>query len=61
MGRGEGERKMKKNMRERHGQVEGRMERKSNDIGILIEEVIMGLGRNLGLGKYQAIHKDDPN
>ena len=52
---------MKKNMRERDGQVGGRMESKSNEVGTLIEGVIMELGRNLGLGKHQPIRKDGPS
>ena len=28
---------------------------------ILVKGVTMGLGRNLGLGKFPRIHKDDPS
>lgn len=36
------------------------MERESNKRDILMEGVIVGLGRNLVLGKLPRIHKDDP-
>ena len=32
----------------------------SNERDILIEQAIMGLGRNLVLEKFSGIHKDDP-
>ena len=35
------------------------MERESNERDILIEGAIMGLGRNLVLGKFPGIHKDE--
>ena len=46
-------------MREQEGQVEGGTDRDSNEKDILIEGAIMGLGRNLVLGKFSGIHKDD--
>ena len=36
------------------------MKEESNERDILIEGVIMGLGRNLVLGKLPGIYKDDP-
>ena len=39
----------------------GRTERESRERAILIEGAIMGLVRNLALGKSSAIHKDDPS
>ena len=38
----------------------GRTERESMERDILIEEVIMGLARNLALEKFLGIHKVDP-
>ena len=32
----------------------------SNERSILVEGAIMGLERNLVLGKFPGIHKDDP-
>ena len=43
------------------GQVGRRMERESNERDILIEGAIMGLGRNLVLGKFPGIHKEVPS
>ena len=36
-------------------------EMESNERGILIEGAIMGLGRNLVLGKFPEFNKDDPS
>ena len=35
--------------------------RENNERDILIEGAIMGLGRNLVLGKLPGTHKDDPS
>ena len=48
-------------MRKWEGQFEERMERESNEGNILIEGAIMELGKNLVLGKFPGIHKDDPS
>ena len=37
------------------------MEWKSNERVNLIEKAIIMLGRNLALGKFPGIHKDDPS
>lgn len=40
--------------------VGGDMEWESNERNTLVEGFIMGLGRNVGLGKFLEFHKDDP-
>ena len=49
------------NRRVWEGQDRGRTEMESKVRCILIERAIMGLSRNLTLGKLQGIHKDDPS
>ena len=39
----------------------GKAERESKKRGILNERAIMWLVRNLALGKFTGIHKDDPS
>ena len=39
----------------------GRTEEESKERDISIEEAIVGLARNLALGKFPGIHKDDPS
>ena len=46
---------------EKYGQIGGGMEWESNESDILIEGAIIGLGRNLVLGKFPGNHKDDPS
>lgn len=54
--KGEGE----ENMREQDdGRVERRTKRESRERDIMIEGVIMRVGRNLALEKYSEIHKDE--
>ena len=48
-------------MRELDGRVGGRTERENKERDVLIEGDIVGLGRNLVLGKFPGIHKDDPS
>ena len=40
---------------------DGEVERGSNERDNLIDRAIMGLGRNLVLGKFPGIHMDDPS
>ena len=47
------------NMREQDGPDRGGMEWERNEKDLLVEGLIMGLGRNLVLGKFPGIHKDD--
>ena len=47
-------------MRKWDGRVEGRTERESKERDTLIEGAIVGLARNLALGKLLGTHKDDP-
>ena len=49
------------NTREQGGRVMGGTEWDSNERDMWIEEAIMGLGRNLVLGKFPRIHKVDPS
>ena len=48
-------------MRNQEDKVGGWTEGKSNEREILREGAIIGLGRNLVLGKFSGIHKDDPS
>ena len=48
-------------MRDWNGQVGGRTESKRKKRDISIEEGIMVLARNLALGKFPKIYKDDPS
>ena len=48
-------------MREWESWDRGRAERESRERDILIEGVMMRLVRNLALGKFPRIHKDDPS
>ena len=48
-------------MKERDDQVGEGTRWESNERGILIEGVIMGLGTNLVPGRFPGIHKDDPS
>lgn len=48
-------------MKKQEGRDGGMTETESKERGILIEGAIMGLGRNLALGKLQGIHKNDPS
>lgn len=34
---------------------------RDNQRGILIERATVGVGRNLVLGEFQRVHKDDPS
>ena len=56
-----GERREKENMRESDAQEEGRTERKNKERDILSEGAIKRLVRNMALGKFPGIHKDDPS
>ena len=56
----EGVGRREKNMWEKDGQIGGRTKRENKERDILIEGAIMGLARNLALGKFPGIHKDDP-
>ena len=47
-------------MRDPEGQVGGRTERESKERDILIEGAIMGLARNMALGKFPRIHRMTP-
>ena len=49
------------NMRDQEDRVARGMDRESNERVILIEGATMGLGRNLILGNFPGIHKDDPS
>ena len=49
------------NMRDQDGRVGGRTERESNGRDIMIQEVVIGLGRNLVPGKLPGTRKDDPS
>ena len=50
-----------KSVRKWDGQVSTQgMEWDSNGSDIFIETVIMGLERNLVIGKFPGIHEDDP-
>ena len=49
------------NTRDQVGPVGAGMERESNERDILIEGAIMGLERNLVLGKFPGNHKNDPS
>ena len=49
----------RENMREQDGQVGERTEKESKERDILIDGSIMGLARNLALGKFPGIHKDN--
>ena len=49
------------NTREQDSPVTGGTKWESNERDILIEGAIMGLGRNLVLGKFSGIHKDEPS
>lgn len=46
-------------MRSQDGSVGGGTKWEINERNILVERSIMGLVRNLGLGKLLDIHKDD--
>lgn len=48
-------------MREQDDLLGVGMEKENNEIDILIEPAIWGLGRNLVLRKLPGIHKDDPS
>lgn len=48
------------NMRGCDGRVVVGMEWESNEWDIVMAEAIMGLGKNLVLGKFLEIYKDDP-
>ena len=39
----------------------GRTEKERKERDILIEGAIKGLARNMALGKFPGIHKDDPS
>lgn len=39
----------------------GRSERENKERVILTEEIIIGLVRNLAIGKFPGTHKDDPS
>ena len=47
-------------MRERDAQEIGGKVRERKERDILIEGVIKGIARNIALGKFPGIHKDDP-
>lgn len=49
------------NMGEWDDRVGGGMKWENNERDILEDEAIMGLGRNLVLGKHPGIPKDDPS
>ena len=49
----------KENMREWDDQDGEKTERKRKERDILIEGTILGLARNLALGKFPGIHKDN--
>lgn len=49
------------NEREQDGGFGEGMERKINERYIFAEGAIMGLGRNVVLGKFPGFHKGDPN
>ena len=59
--RGRRKRKEGGNMREWYSQDGGRTEKESKKRDILIEGAIIGLARNLAPGKFQEIHKNEPN
>ena len=42
-------------------ELEGGREKGSNERDILIEGIVMGLGRKSVLGNFPGIHKDDPS
>ena len=46
-------------MSDQDSQDGGRTERENKERDILIEEAIMGQVRNLALGKFPGIHKND--
>ena len=48
-------------MREWGGQDGGRTEKKSNESDVLVEGAVWGLLRNLVIGKFSRIHKNDPS
>ena len=48
-------------MREWNGQDGGRKGRESKESNLFIEGAIMGLAKNIALGKFPGIHKDDPS
>ena len=48
-------------MKKPDGPVGGGMEWKHSKRDILIEGVIMGIGRNLMLGRFLGVHTDDPS
>ena len=48
-------------MKEWDDQNEGRRERETKERDIMIEGAIMGLAKNLALGNFLGIHKDDPS
>ena len=61
LGEREGEkRRGEEDMREQEDWVRGRIE-ESKKRDTIIEEAITGLKRNLTLGKYPEMYKDDPN
>ena len=49
------------NMREWDAQEGGRTVRERKERDTLIEEAIKGLLRNIALGKFPGIHKDNPS
>ena len=67
----EGDRKLEEKEegeRERQGELEGtgwsrwrKVRDESKERDILIEDAIMRLARNLALGKFPGIHKNDPS
>ena len=61
MGREVEKRREEENMREWIAQEGGKTVREKNKRDILIEKGIKGLLRNIALGKFPRIHKDDPS
>ena len=55
-----GEKGRGENMRDWENGVVGKSEKENKEIDTLIERAIMGLARNLALGKFPGMHKDDP-
>ena len=60
-GRGGEKGREEENMRKKNAQEEGRTERKRKERATLIEGAIKGLVRNMVLGKFPGIQKDDPS
>ena len=58
---GEQKGKREKNLKKWDGRDRGRIEKYSKERDILIEGAIVGLARNLVLGKFPGNHKDDPS